>query len=131
VPPAINFAPLDNATTSLGDSARRYELALGASRARLVADTAALRALNTKLRRAEAQLLDDAGLPRRSWYRHLLYAPGFYTGYGAKTLPGIREGIEQGRYDEAEGEVVRAARALMRLAALIDSASADLEALAK
>jgi N-acetylated-alpha-linked acidic dipeptidase len=129
VPRAINFAPLDNATAALGDSARRYERALGASRSRLVANAAALRALNAKLRQAEPQLIDAAGLPRRSWYRHLLYAPGFYTGYGAKTVPGVREGIEQGRYDEAEGEIVRVARALMRLVALVDSASDDLDRL--
>ena len=75
--------------------------------------------------------MDDAGLPRRSWYRHLVYAPGFYTGYGVKTVPGVREGIEQARYDEAEGEVVRASKALMRLTALLDSASADLETLGR
>jgi len=131
VPPAINFAPLENATTALSDSARRYERALAASRARLVANTAALRALNAKLRQAEPQLIDAAGLPRRSWYRHLLYAPGFYTGYGAKTVPGVREGIEQARYEEAESEVVRVSRALMRLVTLIDSASADLETLGR
>ncbi len=131
VPPAINFAPFDNATSALSESAHRYDRALGASRAALVANPAALGALNAKLRQAELQLVDDAGLPRRAWYRHLIYAPGFYTGYGVKTVPGVREGIEQGRYDEAEAEAVRASRALMRLAALIDRASGDLEALAK
>ena len=131
VPPAINFAPFDNAAASLADSARRYERALAVSRSKVVADAAALRALNARLRRAEIQLVDDAGLPRRGWYRHLVYAPGFYTGYGVKTVPGVREGIEQARYDEAEAEVVRVARALTRLAALVDSASADLEGLAK
>jgi len=131
VPPAINFAPFDNAASALSESAHRYDRALGASRAALAANTAALGALNAKLRQAELQLVDDAGLPRRAWYRHLIYAPGFYTGYGVKTVPGVREGIEQGRYDEAEAEAVRASRALMRLAALIDRASADLEAFAK
>jgi N-acetylated-alpha-linked acidic dipeptidase len=131
VPPALNFAPLDNAATALADSARRYETALGASRARLAANATALRALNAKLRQAESQLIDAAGLPRRSWYRHLLYAPGYYAGYGAKTIPGVREGIEQGRYEEAEGEVVRVSRALMRLVALVDSASADLEKISR
>jgi len=131
VPPAINFAPFDNAAAALADSARRYERALAVSRSKVVADAAALRALNARLRRAEIQLVDDAGLPRRGWYRHLVYAPGFYTGYGVKTVPGVREGIEQARYDEAEAEVVRVARALTRLAALVDSASADLEGLAK
>ena len=131
VPPAINFAPFDNAISALSESAHRYDRALSASRAALVTNPAALGALNAKLRQAELQLVDDAGLPRRAWYRHLIYAPGFYTGYGVKTVPGVREGIEQGRYDEAEAEAVRVSRALMRLAALIDWASADLEALAK
>jgi N-acetylated-alpha-linked acidic dipeptidase len=131
VPPAINFAPFDNAATALAESARRYERALNASRSKLVTNPAALGALNAKLRQAEVQLVDDAGLPRRTWYRHLIYAPGFYTGYSVKTVPGVREGIEQARYDEAEAEVVRVARALMKLVALIDRASGDLEALAK
>jgi N-acetylated-alpha-linked acidic dipeptidase len=131
VPPAINFAPFDNAAMALAESAHRYERALGASRAALVANPAALVALNARLRQAELQLVDDGGLPRRAWYRHLIYAPGFYTGYGVKTVPGVREGIEQGRYDEAEAEAARASRALMRLAALIDRASGDLQTIAK
>jgi N-acetylated-alpha-linked acidic dipeptidase len=131
IPRAINFAPFDNAATALTDSARRYERALGASRSALGANPSALATLNARLRRAELQLVDDAGLPRRAWYRHLIYAPGFYTGYGVKTVPGVREGIEQGRYDEAEAEAARASQALMRLAALIDQASGDLEKLGK
>ena len=66
-------------------------------------------------------------MPRRPWYRHLLYAPGFYTGYSVKTLPGVREAIEQKHYDEAEAEVVRIARALGRETALIEAAAAELE----
>jgi N-acetylated-alpha-linked acidic dipeptidase len=131
VPPAINFAPFDNAANALSDSARRYERALAVSRAHVVGNATGLRALNAKLRKAEIQLIDEAGLPRRSWYRHLIYAPGFYTGYDAKTVPGVREGIEQARYDEAEAEAVRVSRALLRLVALLDSASADLETLSK
>ena len=127
VPPAINFAPLDNAISTLGDSARRYDKALASARMKVVADSAALVKLNAKLRTAEIQLLDDSGLPRRGWYRHLVYAPGYYTGYGVKTIPGVREGIEDGRYDQAEKEVVRAAAALTRLTSLVDSASSDLE----
>jgi N-acetylated-alpha-linked acidic dipeptidase len=131
VPPAINFAPYDNAATALTDAARRYEKALDAARSKLIANSASLQKLNQKLRSSEAQLLDAAGLPRRPWYRHLLYAPGFYTGYGVKTVPGVREGIEDGRYDEAEREVVRVAAAFNRLTTLVDSASADLELLAR
>ena len=56
-----------------------------------------LRELNRTLYQTEQGLSSDEGLPGRAWYRHLVYAPGFYTGYGVKTLPGVREAIEQGR----------------------------------
>ena len=116
---------------ALENSARRYEKALDAARSRLVTNTEALRRLNAKLRQAEPQLVDLGGLPNREWYRHLLYAPDFYTGYSVKTIPGVRESIEQSHYAEADGEVVRVARALMRLVALVDSASGDLEKLGR
>jgi N-acetylated-alpha-linked acidic dipeptidase len=128
-PPALNFAPLENAAANLTDSARRYERARSASASEAAKNAATLRSLNAKLRQAEPQLIDAAGLPNREWYRHLLYAPGFYTGYSVKTIPGVREGIEQAKYEEAETEIVRVARALTRLVAVLDSASADLEAL--
>jgi N-acetylated-alpha-linked acidic dipeptidase len=131
IPPAINFAPFDNAAGGLADAARRYDRALGAARTKVAANQNALVALNTKLRQAEIQLIDNDGLFRRPWYRHLIYAPGFYTGYGVKTVPGVREGIEDGRYADAEKEVSRVAAALTRLTSLIDSASSDLEGLVK
>jgi N-acetylated-alpha-linked acidic dipeptidase len=80
---------------------------------------------------SERQLIDPDGLPKRPWYRHLLYAPGFYTGYGVKTMPGVRESIEQKQYADAEREIVRVARALDRETALINAASTDLERVAK
>ena len=131
MPPAINFAPIENATTALADSARRYERALGSARTRIAGNANALRTLNAKLRQTESQLTDPAGLPNREWYRHLLYAPGFYTGYSVKTVPGVRENIEQGHYKDAEDEVVRMSKALTRLVAIVDSASADLENLSR
>jgi N-acetylated-alpha-linked acidic dipeptidase len=127
VPPAINFAPLDNATTALTESAARFERALASGESRLAGNRAAVSLINSKLKLAEAQLIDPGGLPNRSWYRHLLYAPGFYTGYAVKTIPGVRESIEQGSYREAEAEVGRVAQALSRLVALLDSVSAELE----
>jgi N-acetylated-alpha-linked acidic dipeptidase len=127
VPPAINFAPLDNAITALADAARRYDRSLSAARATVTSDRSSLVVLNAKLRQAESQLIDNDGLFRRPWYRHLVYAPGYYTGYGVKTIPGVREGIEDGRYADAESEVTRVAKALSRLTALVDSASAALE----
>ncbi len=131
VPPAINFAPLENASTALTDSARRYERALGSARTALAGNAGAVRALNARLRTAELRLTDAAGLPNRPWYRHLLYAPGLYTGYSVKTMPGVRETIEQRRYADVDGEVVRVSSALMRLVALVDSACDDLEKLGR
>ena len=83
--------------------------------------------INLRLLQAERQFIDEGGLPRRPWYRHLLYAPGFYTGYGVQTMPGVREGIEQKRYEEAEKEAARLAAALVKESALINEVAADLE----
>jgi N-acetylated-alpha-linked acidic dipeptidase len=126
LPPFLNFSPLENAQGALDRSAQRFAKAVKAFTAAHAAPQA-LQALNQKLLQAERKLTNPDGLPRRPWYKHLIYAPGFYTGYGAKTLPGVREGIEEKRYQEAEKEIVRAARALEDYAAVIDSAAADLE----
>jgi len=125
VPRAINFAPLENAATTLTDAAERCDKALALASPKLGGQVAVLARINDKLRQAEAQLLDPAGLPNRPWYRHLLYAPGFYTGYSVKTVPGVREGIEQGTYDEAEREVQRVATAIARLSSLLNSIAED------
>jgi N-acetylated-alpha-linked acidic dipeptidase len=61
--------------------------------------------LNEILYKVERALINEKGLPRRSWYRHQIYAPGFYTGYGVKTLPGIREGIEERNWLEAQENI--------------------------
>jgi N-acetylated-alpha-linked acidic dipeptidase len=126
VPPAINFAPLENAASALAESARRYNETAGSSKSKLAGNPPALQAINLKLQQCEQQLLDPAGLPGRSWYKHLLYAPGFYTGYGVKTIPGVREGLEQGQYAQAEAEAARAAAAITRLATFIDSITSDI-----
>ena len=86
-----------------------------------------LRALNQQLIESERKLTNDDGLPRRPWYKHLLYAPGVYSGYGVKTVPSVREGIEQKRYAEAEQEIVRVAKALEEESTLIESAAKMLE----
>ncbi|MGE3959721.1 MAG: M28 family metallopeptidase [Vicinamibacterales bacterium] len=128
VPPALNFAPIENASSALTRAAERYRAALRALDARTPGlDAPRLRTVNARLIQAERQFIDAAGLPRRPWYRHLLYAPGFYTGYGVKTLPGVREAIEQKRYAEAEREVVRVAAAVDRVTALINEGASALE----
>ena len=131
VPPALNFAPLENATTALSRAAERYKKVLDAARPRLAEQSAVVRAGNARLIRSEQQLVDAAGLPRRPWYRHLLYAPGYYTGYAVKTVPGVREAIEEKQYAEAEAEVLRVARALDRETALIEAVTSELEQLTK
>jgi N-acetylated-alpha-linked acidic dipeptidase len=128
VPPFLNFAPLENAQSALDRAAQRYAKAIKKVTA-ANASAQSLRPLNEKLLLAERKLTNDAGLPRRPWYKHMIYAPGFYTGYGAKTMPGIREGIEEKHYAEAEKEITRVAQALEDYTAVIDSAAADLEKL--
>jgi N-acetylated-alpha-linked acidic dipeptidase len=132
VPPFINFAPLDNAQAAVDRSADHYARVSKSFTAGTNGSAKqALQSVNDKLIQAERRLTNPAGLPRRSWYQHLIYAPGFYTGYGAKTLPGIREGIEEKRYDEAEKEIIRVARALEDYAAAIDAAASELEKVGK
>ena len=129
VPPSINFAPLENAASALTQAAERYKKTLDASRSRLTPD--AIRSLNKSVIQSERQLTHEAGLPRRSWYRHLLYAPGFYTGYSVKTMPGVREAMEQKDFAEAEREIVRVAEALNRETELINGMTRTIEQLAK
>jgi N-acetylated-alpha-linked acidic dipeptidase len=128
VPPAMNFAPLENAATALAEAAERYKKAAAAAQTTLASRPAVITSVNAKLIQSERQLLDQAGLKNRTWFRHLLYAPGFYTGYAVKTLPGVRESIEQKWYAEVEPEVVRAAKAIDRLTALVNAAAGELEA---
>jgi len=131
IPPALNFAPLENGAAALSEAAARYQRAAAAARAKLTTDAALAKPVNARLIQSERQLIDPDGLPRRPWYRHLLYAPGFYTGYGVKTMPGVRESLEQKQYPDAEKEIVRVAKALDRETALISAAAADLERLSK
>jgi N-acetylated-alpha-linked acidic dipeptidase len=82
---------------------------------------------NQALQKAEGALLSAAGLPGREWYQHQLYAPGLYTGYDAKTLPGIREAVEAQHWEEANQEARQVAQALRALAAQVDEATALLK----
>jgi N-acetylated-alpha-linked acidic dipeptidase len=77
--------------------------------------------LNQALYHAEQQLLLPSGLPRRNWYKHSIYAPGFYTGYGVKTMPGIREAIEQRDWKEAQEQIGLCAQAINKLAQYLKS----------
>ena len=128
VPPYLNFAPLDNAADALSRSAQAYRKALeqaGAGRGAKL-DGASLGAVNALLRESERKLTDPDGLPGRPWYKHQIYAPGSYTGYGVKTLPAIREPIEQKKWAQAEEGIAKASKILAGEAALVDAAAAEL-----
>ena len=124
--PHLNFAPLRNAVARLRQSADEHDQV----RRGVELSGQAAAELDGVLFRTERALAGD-GLPRRPWFKHLIYAPGFYTGYGVKTLPGIREAIEEGKWDEAGAQTDLTARAIERYAAQIEKASALLQAAAK
>lgn len=129
VPPHLNFAPLENAAEMLSRSAGHYQKAVRKAQENDGAglDRAQLSAVNKLLIESERKLTSAGGLPGRPWFKHLIYAPGSYTGYAVKTIPGVREAIEQKKWQEAETEIARAARALQDEAELISSAAAKLE----
>ena len=105
--PHFNFAPLKNAIAELADSAPKIDAALAAGVA-----PERLEAVNRLLYLSERKLTSAEGLPGRDWYRHQIYAPGFYTGYGVKTLPRVREAIEAERYDEVDAQLAHTAETI-------------------
>ncbi len=129
VPPYLNFASLRNALDALERSIERFHKALattqkdgGEALAR-----ASLETVNQKLLLSERTLTRPEGLPGRPWFKHQVYAPGFYTGYGVKTIPAVREAIEQKQWKDADAAIVRVGKVLLDEAAVIDSACAELE----
>ena len=128
VPPFLNFAPLDNGLAALQRTAQLYDEALahanengGSALAR-----AALREANAKLISVERALTLNEGLPNRPWFKHQIYAPGFYTGYGVKTLPAVRESIEQKQWKLAEDEIVKVGKVLENAGEVIQGATTEL-----
>ncbi len=126
VPPYINFAPLQNAVDALAKSGEHYNKALAAAM-KGPADPAKLAAINDKLLTAEQLLLNQGGLPTRPYYKHMLYAPGIYTGYSPKTVSGIRESIELKDYKLAESEVPRVAKVVNDEATFVEQMAVELE----
>jgi N-acetylated-alpha-linked acidic dipeptidase len=129
----LNFAPLDNAADALTRAAEKYAKAVkkaqengGAALAR-----ASLRAVNQTLIESERKLTSPAGLPGRPWFKHQVYAPGMYTGYGVKTIPAVREAIEQKKWKEAEAAAVEVGKILEGEAEAINTAAEQLEGAVK
>ncbi|MDP3665138.1 MAG: transferrin receptor-like dimerization domain-containing protein [Sediminibacterium sp.] len=113
--PYLDFSPLQNAVTELEKSSGH----LSEVWSRAIASGMVHSATDQLLYRAEQQLLAEIGLPRRDWFKHTIYAPGFYTGYGVKTIPGVREAIEQRNWKEAQEQIVIVAAAINRLSAYL------------
>ncbi len=121
--PFINFAPLQNAIEKLQQNAANYAQVLNSFKEKgilLTQDKEKL--LNENLIKTQRALISKTGLPRRPWYAHQIYAPGFYTGYGVKTLPGVREAIEQRNWKEAEQQIEITAKALESYSDVISEA---------
>jgi N-acetylated-alpha-linked acidic dipeptidase len=119
--PAIELAPLDRAASQLEQSAKAFQTAY----ARQAADgfalpAARLRQINRQMGRMEQALTDADGLPGRPWFRHFIYAPGMLTGYGVKTVPGVREAIEARRWNEADRYAKITAQVLDQYRAQLD-----------
>jgi N-acetylated-alpha-linked acidic dipeptidase len=117
--PKLNFTPLQNAVSLLQESAENFQTA--SKNKNLSLDQR--KKLDAILLKSERFLLNSKGLPRRDWFKHQIYAPGFYTGYGVKTLPGIREAIEQRSWKEAEEQIKITAKIIENFAAEIDRAA--------
>jgi N-acetylated-alpha-linked acidic dipeptidase len=126
-PKAINLGPLKSANRALADSARRYEDAYGKARAGGFKQVKQLKSLNELIYKTERKLTLDQGLPRRAWFKHQIYAPGFYTGYGVKTIPGVREAIEQKQWGDVEPQMKNAIAVLRAVTSQIDAATRMLE----
>jgi N-acetylated-alpha-linked acidic dipeptidase len=130
VPTHLNFAPLDDAVDALTRSAAEYHKAFEQANASGGAAfaSASLTEVNQLLIESERKLLTQEGLPNRPWFKHQIYAPGFYTGYAVKTIPAVREAIESKQWKQADTAIVVVAKVLQDEAALISSAASKLAA---
>jgi N-acetylated-alpha-linked acidic dipeptidase len=130
IPPYLNFAPLENAVDAITRSAAEYRKAFEKANANggAALTSASLAQVNRLLIESERKLTTPDGLPNRGWFKHQLYAPGFYTGYAAKTMPVVRESVEQKQWKQADNGILVVARVLQDEAELISSAAAKLAA---
>ena len=129
VPPHLNFASLQNALDAFNQSADHYQrvYAQAGQEGGSALGRASLAQVNLQLLQSERALTDPNGLPGRPWFKHQLYAPGFYTGYGVKTVPALREAIEQKQWSRAEEAIDTVSKVLGNEAAVIEKAAASLE----
>ena len=129
VPPHLNFAPLSNGVEAIAQAAERYRKVESKveeyDKFSLAGNL--FQSLNAKLIESERRLTSPEGLPGRDWFRHMIYAPGVYTGYSVKTIPGVREGIELKNWAEANRQLARVGQILVEEAKLIELAAEELK----
>ena len=120
--PEFDFKPLDAALARLSTSAWKYEEALLKYQKGSLSPEKKSK-INALLRSVDQAFINSKGLPRRDWFKNMMYAPGYYTGYGVKTLPGIREGLEERKWNEVRVYIKEVSKALDRASENINSAS--------
>jgi len=129
-PPFMNFAPMKNSIESLKKAAERYSKAL--AKFRSASDDSisptTLDTINADLLGVSRLFLNEKGLPERPWFKNQIYAPGAYTGYGAKPVAAVREYMDQKKWKEAEAQIPMVAQVIDNISAGITKAAQDLEA---
>jgi len=129
VPPYMNFAPMKNAIDLLKKSSERYSKAMAEWRVKgsPAISPQALDTLNADLLKIPRLFLNEKGLPERPWFKNQIYAPGAYTGYGAKPIAAVREYMDEKKWKEADAQIPQVSQVIENAAAGIDKAAADLE----
>jgi N-acetylated-alpha-linked acidic dipeptidase len=129
LPPYLNFAPLENGAEAYARAAQRYRQAVTRlnENAGAAWQSPALKAINGKLMLTERTFTTSQGLKERPWFKHQIYAPGAYTGYGVKTIPAVREAMEENKWQEADQGAVVVGQVLMNEASLVDTMAQELE----
>lgn len=129
LPPFMNFAPMKNSIESLKKSAERYCKAL--TKFQSAADgsisRSSLDTINADLLGIARLFLNEKGLPERPWFKNQVYAPGAYTGYGAKPMAAVREYMDQKKWKEADAQIPMVAQVIDNISAGINKAAEDLE----
>ena len=127
VPPYMNFAPMKNSIEGLKKAAERYSKALAKFRSASDISDASLQTVNADLLGVARLFLNDKGLPERPWFKNQIYAPGAYTGYGAKPVAAVREYMDEKNWKEADAEIPMVADVIDHISAGINKAADDLE----
>jgi len=132
VPPFMNFAPLKNGVELLKASAERYQAAFAKWQASgSLGPEQGIHQLNSDLMQVQRAFLTERGLPERPWFKNQIYAPGAYTGYGAKPIAAVREYMDENKWSEADAQVPLVGGVMQRIAEAIQKCAADMEQLAQ